>query len=95
MPSLLLQSLTDFLVLVLCNGHIRSQPLNEHQEQITLIKLERETLILPFGWRGPGAHCVAMETSQWAILRNFVMSITTVKSFSSTQKKYSEIFHFL
>ena len=92
MPSLLLQSLTDFLVLALGNVHIRSHPLNEHQEQITL---ERETLILPFGWRGPGAHCVAMETSQWAILRNFVMSITTVKRFSSTQKKYSEIFHFL
>ena len=37
MPSLLLQSLTDFLVLVLCNVHIRSHPLNEHGEQITLI----------------------------------------------------------
>ena len=45
--------------------------------------------------KNPGAHCVAMETSQWAILRKFVMSITTVKRFSSTQKKYSEIFHYL
>ena len=35
MPSLLLQSLTDLLVL--CSVHIRSQPLNDHQEQITLI----------------------------------------------------------
>jgi len=25
----------------------------------------RKTLILPFEWRGPGAHCVAMEMSQW------------------------------
>ena len=25
----------------------------------------RETLILPFRWRGPAAHCVAMEMSQW------------------------------
>ena len=48
-------------MLVLCNDHIRSHGLNEHQEQIPL--LGRETLILPFGWRGPGAHCVALETS--------------------------------
>ena len=34
MPYLLLQSLTEFLILVLCNVHIRSHPLNEHQEQI-------------------------------------------------------------
>ena len=49
-------------------------------------------MILPFGWRGPGAHSVAMETSQWAISWNFVMSIRTVKSFSSIQKKSSELF---
>ena len=24
-----------------------------------------KTLIFPFEWRGPGAHCVAMEMSQW------------------------------
>ena len=30
--------LTDFLVLVLCNVHIRSHPLNEQQEQITLLE---------------------------------------------------------
>ena len=36
MPHLLLQSITDFLVLVLCNVHIRSHPLNDQQEQITL-----------------------------------------------------------
>ena len=33
-PYLLLQSLTDFLMLVLCNLHIRSQALNEQQGQI-------------------------------------------------------------
>ena len=38
MLTLLLQSLlTDLLVPVLCNGHIRSHALNEHEEQITLI----------------------------------------------------------
>ena len=37
MPYLLLQSLTDFLVLVLCNVHISSHRLNK-QEQITLSK---------------------------------------------------------
>ena len=35
---LLLQSLTHFLVLVLCNVHIHSARLNEHQEQITLLE---------------------------------------------------------
>ena len=35
---LLLQSLTDFLVLVLCNVHIRSDQPNEHQEQITVLE---------------------------------------------------------
>ena len=37
MPYLLLQSQTHFLVLVLCNVHVRSYPLNEQQEQITLL----------------------------------------------------------
>ena len=36
MPSLLLQSLTDFVMVVLCNVHIRPHALNEQQEQITL-----------------------------------------------------------
>ena len=35
---LLLQSLPHFLVLVLCNVHIPSDRLNEHQEQITLLE---------------------------------------------------------
>ena len=39
MPYLLLQSLTDFLVLVLCNVHNPSYPLNEQQEQITLCNM--------------------------------------------------------
>ena len=38
---LLLQSLTDFLVLVLCNVHISSHPLNKQQEQITLPEGEK------------------------------------------------------
>ena len=61
MSYLLLQSLTDFLVLVLCNVHISSHPLNKQQEQITLLKGEN----LSSEWRGPGAHCIAMKMSQW------------------------------
>ena len=57
------QSLADFLVLVLCNVHISSHPLNKQQEQITFLK--EKTLILSFEWTGPGAHCVFMEMSQW------------------------------
>ena len=41
MPYLLLQSLTDFLVLVLCNVRISSHPLNKQQEQITLPEGEK------------------------------------------------------
>ena len=37
-PYLLLQSLTDFLVLVLCNVHIHSHPMNQQQEQLTLLE---------------------------------------------------------
>ena len=40
-----------------------SDLLNEHQELITLLK-RRGILTLPFGWKGPGAHCVSMEMSQ-------------------------------
>ena len=40
MRYLLLQSLTDFLVLVLCNVHISSHPLNK-QEQVTLPEGEK------------------------------------------------------
>ena len=77
-------------MLVLCNVRINSHPLNKQQEQITLP--EGETLILSFKWRGPGAHCVAMEME---ISRNFVVIATTVQIFSSIQKKSSEIFHLL
>ena len=38
MPHLLLKSLTDFLVLLLWNVHIHSHPLNEQQEQITILE---------------------------------------------------------
>ena len=36
----------------------------------------------PSKWRGPGAHCVAMEMTQWTILLswNFGMSVKTVVS---------------
>ena len=45
MPYLLLQNLTDFLVLVLCNVHISSHPLNKQQEQITLLEGETSDFI--------------------------------------------------
>ena len=40
MPNLFLQSLTDFLMFVLCNVHIRSLPMNKHQEEIALLEWE-------------------------------------------------------
>ena len=38
MPFLLLQSLTDFLVLLLWNVHIHSHSLNEQQEKMTILE---------------------------------------------------------
>ena len=76
-------------MLVLCNVHIRSQTLNEQHEQITLFE-GGKPLIFTFEWREPGAHCIAMEMSQWTYymcMMTYVMSITTVRSFNSIQKK--------
>ena len=62
MPYLLLESLTDFLVLV----RIRSHPLNENQERMTLLERGEllpldgeglEPIVLP--WKCPEGH--AME----------------------------------
>ena len=64
MPYLLIQSLTDFLELMLCNVHISSHALNKQQEQITLLEGENSDFLLN-GEGLEGAHCVAMEMSQW------------------------------
>ena len=89
MPYLLLPSLTDFFVLMLCNLHIRSQALNEQQEQ-------EENSDFTFWMERAWSLCfhgnVTMDIS-W----NFGMSVTTVQSFTSMKKRSSEIiiFHFL
>ena len=56
--KLLFQSLTSFLVLVLCNVHIRSHPLNDNQEQITLSKEGNSdfTLWMERTWRPLCCH---------------------------------------
>ena len=69
MPKLLLQSLTDFLVLVLCNVHISSHPLNKQQEQMTLLDGEKllfyflngeglEPIVLP--WKRHGENIMKL-----------------------------------
>ena len=70
----------------LCNVHIRSHPLSEQQEQMTL-SWRRKTLIFPFKWCCHGNVTVDMP---W----NFVMSVITVLSFSSIQEKMWEILTF-
>jgi len=93
MPYLLLQSVTDLLVLVLCNVHISSHPLNKLQEQITLLKGENSDFIfwMERAWSPLCCHGNVRVEISW----NFVVSVTTVQSFSSIQKQSSEIFHFL
>ena len=56
-------------MLLLCNVHISSHPLNKQQEQIQKHFWTEKTLILSFEWRGPGAHCVAMEMSRGNIMK--------------------------
>ena len=93
MPYLLLQSVTDLLVLMLCNVHISSHPLNKLQEQITLLKGENSDFIfwMERAWSPLCCHGNVRVEISW----NFVVSATTVQSFSSIQKKSSDIFHFL
>ena len=92
MPTLLLQGLTGFILLELCNVHTCSHPLDKTRANNTSSR--RKTLILLFEWRGIGAHCDALEMSQWTNHGTLVMSVTIVQSFSSVQKKSSETFHF-
>ena len=75
---LLLQSLTDFHLLILCNVQIRSQ--------ITVLEGGKF-------WFYPldGGGLEPVEMSQCTYHLNFVTSTTTVQSFSSKQKKASEI----
>ena len=84
-------SLTDFLVLVLCDVHNRSHPLNDHQQELTLLERVNPdfTLWLESAWSPLFCHGnVTVD-----IPRNFVMSITTAQSLISMQS--SEKFHFL
>ena len=85
---LLLQSLTDFLVLVPCNIHTSSHPLNKEQEQITLLEGENTDFIfwMEKAWGPLCCHANVTVQISW----NFVVSETTVQSFSSIQKKYSD-----
>ena len=89
MPYLLLESLTDFLVLVLCNIHISSHPLNKQQEQIRLLEGENSDFIFWTEWAWSPLGCRGNITVE--ISWNFLMSATTVQSFSSIQKSL----HFL
>ena len=93
MPYLLLQSLRDFHVLVLCNVHIHSHPLNEQQEQITL--LEGRKLWFYF-LNGQGLEPIVLP---WKCQSGHIMELcdecNNCTKFSSIQKKSSEIFHFL
>ena len=84
MPYLLLQSLTDFLVLVLCNVHISWHPLNKQQEQITLLEGNNSDFIfwMERAWSPLCCHGNVTVEISW----NFVVSATTVQSFSSIQK---------
>ena len=69
MPDLLLLSIMDFLVLVQYNVHIHSHPLNEHQEQITLLEggklwfylLKGESLeLIVLPWKCHSEHIVEL-----------------------------------
>ena len=78
-------------MLGICNVHILSHPLNEHQEQIILLEgvegISDFTLWVERAWIPFCCHGNVTKDIPW----NFMMNITTVQSF----KMSSEIFHFL
>ena len=61
-----------------------------NRDQTKKSEINLKTSILPFEQRGPGAHFIAMEMSQWTYHG------TTVQRFSSIQKKvFRDILFFL
>jgi len=89
MPYLLLQSLTHFLVLALRNVHISSHPLNKQQEQTTLLEGENSDFNFWMERAWSPFHCHGKVTVE--ISWNFVLSATTVQSFSSIKKVFRDI----
>jgi len=77
---------TDFLVLVLCNVHIRL-----HQESTTRANNSDFPLWMEIACSPLYCHRKFTVEISW----NFVMSVTTVLSFSYIQKKSWEIFNFV
>ena len=71
---------------------ISSHPLNKQQEQMTLLEGENTDFIfwMEKAWRPLCFHGYVTVEISW----NFAVFVTTVQSFSSIQKKSSEIFHF-
>ena len=83
----------DLIVLVLCNVHISSHPLNKQEVQITLLEGENSDFIfwMERAWSPLCCHGNVTVGISW----NFVVSTSTIHSFNSIQKKSSYIFHFL
>ena len=79
----------DFLVLVLCNVNICSHPLNKHKSKWHFLKEGNSefTLCMERAYSPLCCHGNLTVDMSW----NFVMSITTVHSFSFKQKKAQEI----
>ena len=48
-------------------------------------------MILPFEWRGPGAHCVAMEMSQWTFHRKLYECNNCTKFQFYTEQGFGDI----
>ena len=84
---MLLHSLTDFLELVLCNVHIHTIWMNNKTQQHFLKEENSDSSL----WMERAWSPLCYHDISW----NFVMSVTTVLSFSSRQKKSWEVFNFL
>ena len=90
MPYLLLQSLTDFLVLVPCNVHIGSHSLNKQQEQITLLEGENTDFIF---FNGKGLEPIVLL---WKCQNGNIMKLcgecnNCTKCQFSTEKVFRDI----
>ena len=97
LPYLLLQSLTEFLVLVLCNDDCPYSLMStEWRSRANNTSWRRKlwlifTLWMESAWSSLCCHGIVTVDLSWI----FVMSITPVQSFSSIQKKGLGKSHFL
>ena len=87
--NLLLVSLMDFLLLVRCNARISSHPLNEHQEQLTLLEGGK---LWFYPLKGESLELIVLP---WKCHRGHIVELCDECNNCTKFQNSAEIFHFL